>query len=313
MGTVATEKQARQQYVAEVPMGRVDDGLFGPGSAPWKIWADPAMLVGITRSFVLDMVGNTQGAAAMEEHSFYRQDPLGRLRRTVHYFYAVVYGDSSDVAAANLRLDRLHQRIVGTDPMTGQAYSALDPYLRLGTQLNTWHSVYYAYEKLGGRPTQEEEREFFEASAVASEAMGIDPADALSAARRHGIEFDADRLPRTRAEYRIAWEAARHCVCVNAQTRRALQAILRPEAPDRHPSTLVKFLAYPLIGRVALALIPVDIRRTCGLPASRIGDAVALSTGGVTVRAVRVTRSWNLLFKDLCRHAYEVKRAAGQP
>lgn len=211
---IATEVQQSQQYIAEVPTGRSDDGLFGPGSASWQVWSHPAMLIGITRSFILEMIGSTQGAAALEEHSFYRQDPLGRLRRTVHYFYSVVYGDSAEVVAANRRLDRLHQRIMGTDPMDGAAYSALDPYLRLGTHITTWHSVFYAYEQLGGPNAANLEADFFAESRIAGEAMGLDVDQVRDAALRHGVKPESmpDDPPSSREDLRRLWAAGRHLV-----------------------------------------------------------------------------------------------------
>ena len=90
-----------QQFHFDLPTERRDDGLLGPDSVSWRVWSHPAVIPGVMRSFVLDMVGSTHGAAALEEHSRYREDPLGRLNRTMYYFLTAVFADTATVAAAN--------------------------------------------------------------------------------------------------------------------------------------------------------------------------------------------------------------------
>lgn len=304
-----------QQYRAVLPVTRIDDGLFGPGSASWKIWSHPAAIPGVARSFVLDMTGSPQGAAAMEEHSFYRQDPLGRFRRTMHYFYSLVYGDTAEVTAANQRLRRLHRRIEGTEPMTGRHYAALDPFLQLGTMVNTWHSVYYAYEMLGGRPTHEDEEAFFAEGLVACAALGLERDPVLASAERHGVDLSLvpDDLPVTREDYRRLWAATRHLTVVTNQTRAALEAILTPRRPDNRPGTVALFAAYPLMGRVALALVPRHIRNTAGLPTSITADRVALASGRAVFSGLHHAGLDGVVLGQVSEPAHQLWVAATRP
>ncbi|MFD4351365.1 oxygenase MpaB family protein [Nocardia sp. NPDC058518] len=305
-----------QQFHLEVPTTRVDDGLFGPGSVSWKVWSHPAVIPGVMRSFVLDMVASPHGAAALEEHSRYREDPLGRLNRTMHYFLTVVFADTDTVAKANRRLDRLHARIVGTEPMTGGRYSALDPYLQLGNHMLSWHSVYYAYQTLVGGLTPEDTDRFFREAAIAFETLGVDEDALRASAAEHGIDTAAlgDRIPAGHEEYRELWAASRHLICVNAQTRGALEAILHPRALDGSLTKATLFQAYPALARVGLALIPRHVRATCGLPTSATADAVALRAGRATAALLHRTGAYPQVLQRLSPHGYQIQVAAlGHP
>lgn len=301
-----------QQFHLDLPTDRIDQGLFGPDSVSWKVWSHPAVIPGVMRSFVLDMVASPHGAAALEDHSRYRQDPLGRLDRTMHYFLTVVFADTATVARANVRLDRLHARIVGTEPMSGTAYSALDPYLRLGNHMLSWHSVYFAYQKLVGDLTPEDTDRYFAEAAIAFETLGVDIESIRDAAIRNGVDAAAlfDTLPATHEEYRRLFAASRHLICVNAQTRGALDAILRPRALDGNLTRAALFRAYPVLARVAVALIPRHIRTTCGLPTSARTDALALAGGRATTALLHHTGAYDEVLQRLCPHGYSIQTAA---
>lgn len=301
----------QQQFHLSLPAQRSDDGLFGPGSVSWKVWSHPAMIPGVMRSFVLDMVASPHAPAAMEDHSRYREDPIGRLNRTLFYFLTTVFADRPTVAAANLRLERMHARVTGTEPMTGSTYAALDPYLQAGNYLLTWHSVYYAYEKLVGPLPEAEQTRFFTEAGLAFEQLGVDYDDIRASAERHGIAPDRmpDRLPVTRAEIRELWDASKHLICVNAQTRRSLDAILHPKANGDLTKAVV-FRAYPALARAGNALIPREIRRTAGISTSRVGDAAAIAAARVTVGTLHRTNGYSPLLQALCPQGHEIQTRA---
>ncbi|MUM18343.1 DUF2236 domain-containing protein [Mycobacterium sp. CBMA271] len=303
---------ADQQFHLELPTVRPDEGLFGPGSVSWRVWSHPAAIPGVMRSFVLDMVCSAHGAAALEEHSRYREDPLGRLNRTFYYFLTAVFADTGTVAAANLRLDRLHARIVGSEPMTGEQYSAMDPYLRLGNHMLSWHSVFYAYQTLVGGLTASEQDQFFAEAAMAFETFGIDYDDVRSAAARHGISGDLmpDHIPCTRAEYRELWAASRHLICVNEQTRGALDAILHPRALDHDPVKAALFGMYPALSRAGLALMPRRIRHISGLATSHRGDAIMIASARAIVALLHRSGAYGPLLKRLCPNGYQIQTEA---
>lgn len=301
-----------QQFHLTLPESRSDDGLFGPDSISWKVWSHPAVIPGVMRSFVLDMIASPHGAAAMEDHSRYREDPLGRLNRTLFYFLTVVFADTTTVTAANRRLDRLHARIVGTEPMGRQQYSAMDPYLRLGNHMLSWHSVLYAYDRLVGGLTPTQQDRFFAEAAIAFGTLGVDQEEIQAAAVRHGLAKGdvPSHIPCTRAEYRQMWSASKHLICVNKQSRSALDAILHPRALDGDRGKAALFRLYPVLARTGIALIPQYIRHTAGLPASSTADAAVLVTAKAATSTLHRTHKYTSLLRMLCPQGYLIQTRA---
>ena len=96
-----------------------DVGLFGPGSVTWRIHADPSMIVGGLRSLLAQAL-NPRAMAGVDQHSDFRVDPWGRLRRTAEYVGATTFGDTATAEAAGDMVRAVHRRVRGVDPHTGR-------------------------------------------------------------------------------------------------------------------------------------------------------------------------------------------------
>ena len=57
-------------------------GLFGPGSLTWRVNREGVLLLGGGRALLLQ-VAHPLVAAGVAQHSNYREDPFGRLYRTL--------------------------------------------------------------------------------------------------------------------------------------------------------------------------------------------------------------------------------------
>src|SRR5512140_229706 len=69
-----------------------DRGLYGPDSLTWRVHADlPSMMVGGIAALMLQAL-HPLAMAGVDEHSDFRVDPLGRLRRTAAFVAAVTFG-----------------------------------------------------------------------------------------------------------------------------------------------------------------------------------------------------------------------------
>src|SRR5919206_3013033 len=101
-----------------------DAGYFGPGSLTWRVNREGVLLVGGGRALVLQ-VAHPKVAAGVAEFSDYREDPWGRLYRTLDTTLKIVFGDSRTSGAASDRLRRVHSRVNGVDDR-GDPYRALD-------------------------------------------------------------------------------------------------------------------------------------------------------------------------------------------
>ena len=128
----------------------VDHGLFGPDSVAWRLHADPVMLAGGLRALLVQAL-EPRAMAGVDQHSGYREDPWGRLRRTTQFVGLTTYGDTPTAEAACAKVRAVHEHIRGVDPVTGRAYAANDPDLLLWIHAVEVDSFVDAYRAYAGR------------------------------------------------------------------------------------------------------------------------------------------------------------------
>lgn len=120
------------QLDLENPKG--DPGLFGPASISWQVHGDfTSMLIGGISALMLQAL-HPLALAGVWDHSNFRQDMLGRLRRTGQFISGTTFGSTHD---ANWLIDKvrtIHLQVVGTG-LDGSTYAASDP------ELLTWVHV----------------------------------------------------------------------------------------------------------------------------------------------------------------------------
>jgi uncharacterized protein (DUF2236 family) len=119
-------ERAAAGFAASVPTEPADDGYFGPGSVTWRLHADLSAPVGGLRSLLLQAL-HPLALAGVDQHSHWRDDPAGRFASTAAYVIATTYGDQATARAAAGRVRKIHERVRGTDEVTGQPYAAGDP------------------------------------------------------------------------------------------------------------------------------------------------------------------------------------------
>jgi uncharacterized protein (DUF2236 family) len=69
--------------------------------------------------------------AGAPETGMYERNPWRRLQRTLILTYTITFGTKAEAQVAADRINEVHRRIKGVDPVTGLAYDALDPELLL--------------------------------------------------------------------------------------------------------------------------------------------------------------------------------------
>lgn len=105
-----------------------DPGLFGPGSASWRVHGDvPSMLVGGVAALLLQTL-HPRALAGVWDHSNWRRDAAGRLKRTAAFVGVTTFGGTAQAEAAVARVRRIHERVQGCLP-AGEPYSANEPAL----------------------------------------------------------------------------------------------------------------------------------------------------------------------------------------
>ena len=112
----------------EAPVVRSDNANFAPDSVIGRVHGDvTSMMAGGIAALLLEML-HPLALAGVLGHSSFRDDMLGRLRRTARFLAITTYGDREAADAAIARVRSIHESVNGTLP-DGRSYSAADPHL----------------------------------------------------------------------------------------------------------------------------------------------------------------------------------------
>jgi len=84
------------------------------------------VLAGATAAFLLQLA-DPAVAAGVAQHSNFREDPYGRLRRTLTSTFSVAFGTTTRAEGAIEHLNAIHRSVSGTIPESEEDYQALDP------------------------------------------------------------------------------------------------------------------------------------------------------------------------------------------
>ena len=130
----------------EHPAG--DAGLFGPSSVTWRMHSDfCGMLAGGLCALYLQLL-HPRALAGVWDHSNFREDLVGRLRRTTAFVGATTYAPTHDAQAMIERVRMIHGQVHGMDE-AGVPYSANDPDLLTWVHVSEMSSFLAGYRAYG--------------------------------------------------------------------------------------------------------------------------------------------------------------------
>jgi len=159
-------------YAAGVPEGARDNGFFGPASVTWRVNADLASPVAGLRSLLMQAL-HPLAMAGVDQHSGWRRDPVGRLAATSAYLATVTFGDRAAARHAAARVRRIHDRVRGTDAVTGRPYAAGDPALLLWVHAALVDSVLAAGNLVGTALPAADSNRYVAEMVTAAELVGV--------------------------------------------------------------------------------------------------------------------------------------------
>ena len=232
----------------EKPVARRTDGMFGPGAVAWRVHGDvTSMMVGGVAGLLLQML-HPAVLAGVWDHSNFRADMHGRLRRTARFIALTTYGGRADAEAVIARVRRIHDAVRGTLP-DGTPYAANDPALLAWVHVTEATSFLNAWNRYAepAMPAADQDRYFAEMAHVA-DALGASP------------------VPRSRAEARRLIEAMRPQMRCDSRTREVARIVLRQRAPSMMAEPL-----QALTMQAGIDLLPGWARRMHGLPNPALG------------------------------------------
>ena len=207
------------QARGEAPLERSPDALFPSDSAIWRVHGDvTTMMIGGVASLFLQML-HPHVLAGVWDHSNFRDDTLGRLRRTARFIAVTTYGEREAADKAIARVRHIHEHIGGTLP-NGTPYSAVDPAALAWVHATETLSFLEAWVRYGNPRMRQADRDrYFAEAAHVGRALGADPVPETHAATKLYVEQQRQHL---RADDR-AREVARFLL-----DRPATQASLAP-------------------------------------------------------------------------------------
>jgi uncharacterized protein (DUF2236 family) len=159
-------------YVSGVPEHPADDGFFGPASVTWRMSGDLAGPVAGLRSLMMQAL-HPLAMAGVDQHSSWRQDPVGRLAATSAYVSTVSFGERATAERAAARVRRIHTRVRGVDEVTGRPYEASDPGLLLWVHAALVDSELAVWRLLGTPLSPEDADRYVAEMVVAAELVGV--------------------------------------------------------------------------------------------------------------------------------------------
>jgi uncharacterized protein (DUF2236 family) len=244
----------------ERPVERRADGLFGPGSVAWAVHGDvTSMMVGGISGLLLQML-LPEVLAGVWDHSGFRADMHGRLKRTARFLALTTFGSRAEAEAAIARVNAIHAHLLGTLP-DGTAYRVNDPASLAWVHATETVSFLGAYRDLV-RPDMSgaDQDRYFQEMAQVGRALGAHP---VPTTHREAWALIARYRGRLRADARTRDVAAR----VLGEERDAL--VSRPVAR--------------LIRQAAINGLPGWARTLHGLPSPLAGQlAVRTGTRGLS-------------------------------
>jgi len=190
-----------------------DPGLFGPESAVWRVHGDfVSMLCGGVGALLLQML-HPLALSGVWDHSTFRDDMMGRLRRTSQFIAVTTYGSRQDAQSAIAHVRHIHSFIKGTSP-DGQAYHADDPELLCWVHVAEMSRFLAAYIRYC-EPT-----------------LGLDVQDAYyRESARVAIALGAESVPTSTAEVTAYLEEMRPQLRCDERTREVAR-ILQEAGPE---------------------------------------------------------------------------------
>jgi uncharacterized protein (DUF2236 family) len=243
----------------ETPIARSPDAMIAPTSVVWRVHGDvTTMMVGGVAALLLEML-HPSALAGVWDHSNFRRDMLGRLRRTARFLAVTTYGPRADADAAIARVRRIHAAVAGTRP-DGVAYVADDPHLLAWIHVAGAICFLDAWRRFGepGMSAADQDAYFADVAPVAR-ALGADP------------------VPESRAQAEAIIATFRAELHADARSREIADIVLKAGR-----TSLKAAPVQGLVGKAAVDLLPTWARSMHGLRASVLArPAIDIATYGV--------------------------------
>jgi uncharacterized protein (DUF2236 family) len=215
--------------------------MFGPDTVSARVLGESVLLLGGPRALLLQLA-HPNVAAGVADHSDFRADPFGRLRRTLDAMYTICFGPPRAADAVLSTLRRVHGSVRGSLP-GGELYEANDPDLLLWVHATLIDTVLEVEARYLGTLSPADRAAFYEESLRLAEAFGI----------------PATLVPPDLPAFAGYVEETISAVVVSDVARRLARSILNPPVP------LVPQPIWEPLRLVTVDMLPRALREGYGL------------------------------------------------
>jgi uncharacterized protein (DUF2236 family) len=241
-----------------------DEGYFGPRSVSWQVHREVTVLFGGARAMLMQ-AAHPSVIAGANQTGMYERNPWKRLQRTLVLQYALTFGTREEAHAAADRINDVHERINGVDPVTGRPYDATDPALLLWVHACLIESALLFERLTVGRLDDRGRQRFHEEQMLAAELVRL-PRDVIPPTVRELEEYVATTV---RSEELLVTDAAR-----------SVAGLFLDPPHDAQWRPVLRMVA-----RLAFGTLPAEVRAGYRLPqragerANRRGVFAAMRVG----------------------------------
>lgn len=206
------------------------------------IGAEGVLLAGAGRAILLQIADPKVGHG-VAEHSNFAERPMDRLRATMTYVYAVVYGSEDQLKAVRRAVNRAHAPVRRGPDATSGGYSAFDAESQLWVVATLYDTAVTVYEQVHGP---------------------LDGGDADCIYREYArigtaLQLPADKWPADREAFAEYWDSHVRGLQPDDTAIKVAQDLLYPAGGPR----LLR-LAMPLARFLTAGLLPDHLRAGFG-------------------------------------------------
>jgi uncharacterized protein (DUF2236 family) len=208
------------------------------------IGAEGVLLAGAGRAILLQ-IANPSIGHAVAEHSNFGERPLDRLRTTMSYVYAVIYGTPEQLTAMRRSVNRAHVPVRRQAEGDSKGYNAFDGESQLWVVATLYDTAVTVYEQIHGQLDDDSADVIYREYAKIGTALQLPP----------------ELWPATRPAFREYWERSLANMKVDDVAVRVAHDLL-------HPSAVPVWLrlTMPLARLLTAGLLPGSLREDFKLP-----------------------------------------------
>lgn len=206
--------------------------------------AEGVLLAGGARAILLQ-IANPAIGHAVARHSDFASRPLDRLKATMTYLYALVYGTPEEVRIVRRRVNAAHGPVRQRAAENGgePGYSAFDPDLQLWVTATLYETATDLYQRIFGEPDSASADRLYREYEMIGTALQLPPG----------------RWPSDRAAFQLYWREQLGTLTVDGESRRVASDLLYPCSPRWLRAVM------PLARLTTAGLLPADLRHAYGL------------------------------------------------